>query len=141
MYAETTGCPFPIYTDPTQRLYEALGMIRTLNRGDHNPQYIHHSLLTAIARSITQGLRRLPDGDTFKSGDVKQVGGEFLFETTSDFDPGNDGEASKPNLKIKVTWCHRMANTRGHSEIEVLHHILRLDPIGDGQNKPLQSDA
>lgn len=42
-------------------------------------------------------------------GDFRQVGGEFLFA----------GD--------KVTWCHRMKNTRDHAEIPAIRKQLRLD--------------
>lgn len=78
-YATETGCPFPIYTDPTRRLYEELGMCRTLAMGP-KPAYVRRSFAHTIATGVTQGLRNVKKGLAFKSGDQKQVGGEFLFE-------------------------------------------------------------
>lgn len=52
-------------------------------------------------------------------GDFRQVGGEFLFA----------GD--------KVTWCHRMKNTRDHAEILEIRNQLRLDEpqneVSDGE--------
>ena len=106
-YAETTSCPFPIYADPTKKLYDILGMARTLSLGPARPDYMQKNLLTVMAQSIYQGLanwRGIPKG-----GDYWQVGGEFLFE---------DGQA---------TWCHRMKNTRDHAEIPDLRNKLGLN--------------
>ena len=38
MYQSATNCPFPIYADPTKKLYSELGMLRTLNLGAR-PEY------------------------------------------------------------------------------------------------------
>ncbi|KAK4148019.1 AhpC/TSA antioxidant enzyme-domain-containing protein [Dichotomopilus funicola] len=78
-YAEESGCPFSIFTDPTGRLYEALGMIRTLGLGDR-PAYTSKHLVWSSITSVGQGLKQLRSGLAGKGGDMKQVGGEFLFE-------------------------------------------------------------
>jgi hypothetical protein len=106
MYISTTSCPFPVYADPSHKLYDYLGMTRTLNLGK-KPNYIHSNLFVTSVQSIVQSLKT---GDkALKGGDFKQVGGEFLFE---------DG---------KVKWVHRMRNTRDHAEIEELRQIIGLD--------------
>lgn len=58
-------------------------------------------------KSIVQELRS--GRNILKGGDLSQVGGEFLFE------------------EGKVTWCHRMKNTRDHAEIPELRVALGLD--------------
>ncbi|KAK0636336.1 AhpC/TSA antioxidant enzyme-domain-containing protein [Bombardia bombarda] len=79
MYAAETGCPFPIYADPTRKLYDELGMIRTLALGP-KPAYIRKSLIKSSVASIVQGLKQLRNGLATKAGDARQIGGEFLFE-------------------------------------------------------------
>ena len=79
MYAAETGCQFPIYADPTQRLYSELGMIRTLALGAR-PAYTRKSLLRISLESIVQGLKHVRNGMATKGGDQRQIGGEFLFE-------------------------------------------------------------
>ncbi|MCJ1412717.1 hypothetical protein MMC19_006815 [Ptychographa xylographoides] len=106
-YAETTNCTFPIYADPTKKLYKLLGMTRTLTLGDHRPDYMQKSLMSVMLQSIYQGLTK--GRQAFRGGDYWQVGGEFLFE---------DGEA---------VWCHRMQNTRDHAEVPELRKQLGLD--------------
>lgn len=106
MYASTTSCPFPIYADPTRKLYDLLGMTRTLDLGK-KPSYIQSNLLVTSVQSIIQSLKT--GGNALKGGDFKQVGGEFLFE---------DG---------KCVWTHRMRNTRDHAEVSQLREILGLE--------------
>ncbi|KAK4121390.1 hypothetical protein N657DRAFT_648214 [Parathielavia appendiculata] len=79
MYAAATDCPFPIYADPTRRLYAELGMVRTLALGAR-PAYMKQNLLASSVQSIVQGLKNVPKGLALKGGDSRQVGGEFLFE-------------------------------------------------------------
>ncbi|KAI9847932.1 MAG: hypothetical protein M1837_001449 [Sclerophora amabilis] len=108
MYAEATSCPFPIYADPSRKLYDLLGMTRTLNLGP-KPEYAKASFLSTMVSSIVQGLKQ--GTLAIQAGDVKQVGGEFMIE---------DGT---------VTWCHRMRNTRDHSEMSTLRRVLNLDDV------------
>lgn len=86
MYASETGCPFPIYADPTTKLYSELGMIRTLALGNR-PAYMKKSMLKSSIESVFQGLKQMKTGLAFKAGDQRQIGGEFLFEPQSPFTP------------------------------------------------------
>ncbi|KAF2175237.1 hypothetical protein K469DRAFT_702862 [Zopfia rhizophila CBS 207.26] len=107
MYVQTTSCPFPVYADPTRKLYDLLGMTRTLDLGKKKPEYLQSNLFVTTVQSIMQGLKT--GSGALKGGDLKQVGGEFLFE---------DGE---------VKWAHRMRNTRDHAEVTELRRVLGLD--------------
>ena len=82
-------------------------MIRTLNLGPKKANYIQSSMFWTSVRGMVQGMKN--GKNAFKSGNYWQVGGEFLFE---------DGD---------VTWCHRMRNTRDHTEIPELSQVLRHD--------------
>ena len=138
MYKEATACQYPIYTDPSRRLYRIFGMVRTLNLGNRVPRYIRHSFMSGIIQSIIQALKRIYQGDLFKAGDIKQVGGEFLFENTSEVNQTSDAnstETSDSNSRVNVTWCHRMANTRDHSEVEVIRRILGVDSSDSGEKE------
>jgi hypothetical protein len=106
MYTETTGCPFPIYADPTRKLYDILGMTRTFDLGS-KPQYMQTNVLINSVQSIFQGLST--GRKALKGGDFKQVGGEFMFE---------NGEC---------TWAHRMKTTRGHAEVSDIRALIGLD--------------
>lgn len=79
MYASETGCPFPIYADPTRKLYQELGMVKTLALGQR-PAYMNKSLLKSSLDSIVQGVKQIKSGLAIKGGDQRQIGGEFLFE-------------------------------------------------------------
>lgn len=106
-YTKETDCPFPIYTDPTKKLYTLLGMTRTLNMGNKSPEYMQTSVGVNAVKSVFQALRS--GRNALQGGDFYQVGGEFIFE------------------KGKVTWCHRMRNTRDHAEIAELRAALEID--------------
>ncbi|KAF7549593.1 hypothetical protein G7046_g8293 [Stylonectria norvegica] len=150
MYVSETNCPFPVYTDPTRSLFDALGMTMTLSMGA-KPAYMRKSMARSIVESVFQGLKQVPSGRALKSGDQRQVGGEFLFEpfdlatpvTTPQeeqrqpmgaFEERDDGtrnghgDGDEPK---RVTWCHRMKTTRDHAEIPELMEVLGLD--GDGE--------
>ncbi|KAB8290276.1 hypothetical protein EYC80_011141 [Monilinia laxa] len=152
MYQEATNCPFPIYADPTKKLYDELGMMRTLNLGAR-PEYQRRGTLMGIAQSVAQSLKQIKGGKLFQGGDYQQVGGEFLFEPvrmatpiTSPADCPIDGMhesggilgngdkiGEKEGYEEKmVTWCHRMKNTRDHAEIPEIREVLGFDEIIEG---------
>ncbi|KAL1593170.1 hypothetical protein SLS60_010778 [Paraconiothyrium brasiliense] len=106
MYAQTTKCPFPIYADPTRKLYDLLQMTRTWEMGK-KPEYIQSNMFFTSVQSIVQSLKT--GSNALKGGDFKQVGGEFLFE---------DG---------KCVWAHRMKHTRDHAEVTEVRQLLGLE--------------
>ncbi|KAH8156241.1 hypothetical protein CIB48_g12007 [Xylaria polymorpha] len=147
-YIKETGCRFPVYADPTRRLYTDLGMVRTLSMGPR-PAYLQNKTVAhTVVSGIVQGLRQVKAGLATKSGDQKQVGGEFLFEPVSRTletpiqtplvdddtvknDVGLDGAGGSRQGEEKcVTWCHRMRTTRDHAEIPELMEILGLEGTG-----------
>lgn len=136
MYQEVTGCPFPIYADPTKQLYNELGMVRTLALGAR-PEYMRKGMVSSVANGFIQALKQIKRGLATKAGDMQQVGGEFLFEPVGDMMASplvtpiqGDGEEKR------ITWCHRMRNTRDHAEIPELKEVLGLDGAGiSGRNK------
>lgn len=145
-YAEASACRFPIYTDPKRQLFGALGMSMTLAFGE-KPGYMKRPMTTSVIASIGQALRALPSGMTLKSGNQRQVGGEFLFEPLEIDSPGveerkmtlPDGESAEDNVEggvegsveeKRVSWCHRMKTTRDHAEMPELFEVLGLDRQG-----------
>jgi hypothetical protein len=107
-YVKDTKCPFPMYADPTQKLYDVLGMIRTLNLGDKKPDYIKSSFLSNVAKSAVS---QISAGTAmFQGGDIRQVGGEYLINERGD-----------------IIWSHNMNNTQDHIEIKDLRKILAID--------------
>ncbi|KAI6370446.1 hypothetical protein MCOR25_004183 [Pyricularia grisea] len=91
MYVNATGCRFPVYSDPTRRLYDELGMVRTLAMGAR-PAYQRKSMISSVFSSVVQGLKQIPSGKATKAGDQRQIGGEFLFEPLSVMTPADDIE-------------------------------------------------
>ncbi|KAI0885677.1 AhpC/TSA antioxidant enzyme-domain-containing protein [Annulohypoxylon maeteangense] len=150
-YLQETGCPFPVYADPTRRLYSELGMVRTLAMGSR-PAYLQgKSLAHTVVTGVVQGLKQVKTGLVMKMGDQRQVGGEFLFEPANltidtpvttprseeekklEF-PSEENKADEhedPKVEEKrVTWCHRMRTTRDHAEMPELMEVLGLDGSG-----------
>ncbi|KAI2473289.1 AhpC/TSA antioxidant enzyme-domain-containing protein [Annulohypoxylon bovei var. microspora] len=150
-YLQETGCPFPVYADPTRRLYSELGMVRTLAMGSR-PAYLQgKSLAHTVVAGVVQGLKQVKSGLVMKMGDQRQVGGEFLFEpatltietpvTTPRSEEDKKLEITSEDNKLdnqedpkieekRVTWCHRMRTTRDHAEMPELLEVLGLDGSG-----------
>lgn len=116
LYTSMTSCTFPLYADPSRRLYDELGMTSTLAPGS-KPEYIQSAMLTNAVRSIIQGLKA--GTAVRKGGNYSQVGGEFLF------DEGG-----------RCVWAHRMRNTRDHVEVAELKRLFGMVDLktngGDG---------
>ena len=99
--------------------------------GHKDPQYIQHTLVAGMVKSIAQGLKRIGSGDILQAGDIKQVGGEFLFEVMGGDMQLPKSKAGNESLKkVDVTWCHRMKNTRDHAELPHLKKALGLNETG-----------
>ena len=115
-YKAFTGCPYPMFADPSRLLFKRLGMNLSLNIGRERPEYMKdispHAWLKGQATTIRKSLKD-PDGirrkDIFRGGNPMQIGGEFLF---------NEGE---------VVWCHRMRHYRNHAEVTLVRKLLELD--------------
>lgn len=95
-------------------------MYRSLSLGDRSPRYIQRSLTGNMFRSVVQGIRRLPQGDILAAGSWDVNGGEFLFELS-----GEGFDAALPD-SWKLLWYHRMINSRDHTEVDDLVHVLKL---------------
>lgn len=115
-------------------------MARTLSLGNKDPEYIRHTIVAGMVKSIAQGLKRIGSGDILQAGDIKQVGGEFLFDVVGG---GNRLAKSKSGngglKKVEVTWCHRMKNTRDHAELPDLNKVLGLDKA-EGEEQRRRSE-
>ncbi|CAK7204548.1 hypothetical protein SEUCBS139899_007306 [Sporothrix eucalyptigena] len=115
LYLEASSCAYPVYADPTRRLYDELGMVSTLALGSAPGYMKHTNIWSSSWKSFIQSVKQIPKGMALKGGNQRQVGGEFLFENKGD---GSD---------VPVTWCHRMKNTRDHAEIEDVQDLLGLE--------------
>lgn len=130
MYADATNCVFPIYTDPSRKLFDSLGMIKTLQLGPR-PAYTRKSMASTVVSGVLQGLKQVKSGLATKSGDHRQVGGEFLFEPIEINSPIPTPNEEKQELEYgpeekTINWCHRMKSTRDHSEIPELKKLLGI---------------
>ncbi len=72
-YVKETGSKYPLYADPSQKLYDAFGLARTLNLGK-KPEYMSFGVFGGIMKGISNVIRA--GTNAFKGGDIKQVGGE-----------------------------------------------------------------
>jgi hypothetical protein len=74
-------CPFQVYTDPSLKLYKALGMtFRTLDGGPNSKKgaYITHGTVGGIAMVVMNAVRvGMPVWE--KGGNIQQLGGEFVL--------------------------------------------------------------
>ncbi|KAI8663548.1 hypothetical protein NCS57_00956100 [Fusarium keratoplasticum] len=110
MYIENTGCKHPVYVEPTGKLFEGLGMIKTWVAGPAT-DYASDSDVSTFFQAASKLVRGLLAGyPATKVGQPNQQGGEFLFEGSEE--------------ARMVTWCHRMrtsgrlkgkARTKAHS--------------------------
>ncbi|KAI7342635.1 hypothetical protein KC354_g16183 [Hortaea werneckii] len=115
VYKRITGCPFPIFADPSRQLFKKLGMRTSMNIGSKRPEYMSEISAPAWAwgqvTTVKERVRaeELRKRDILRGGNPMQIGGEFLFD---------EGE---------VVWCHRMRNYRNHAEVAVMRKVLELD--------------
>ena len=129
-YKALTQCPFEIYADPSTQLYNILGMHRTLSMGSRAPGYIEHSLISGAVKSAWQIVRRVGTGDAMAGGDWDVNGGEFLLTRSAaksrsgSRSPSRSRSRSRSassrasnNLNWEASWCHRMVNSRDHTEL------------------------
>jgi hypothetical protein len=76
---------------------------------------------------------------------MQQVGGEFLFEPVEDVESPGPLNSEKQlgsgytEVEKRVTWCHRMRNTRDHAEVPEIREVLGLEPF-DAVNAPSGTD-
>ncbi|KAK4180534.1 AhpC/TSA antioxidant enzyme-domain-containing protein [Triangularia setosa] len=134
MYTSETGCPFPVYTDPTRKLYAELGMIRTLALGER-PAYTKTHLVKSSIASVVQGLKQIPKGLAHKGGDSRQIGGEFLFE------PLNAEDMQSPIKELGEWKTVGDGNGDGEGIKMGVKHRASETPSIDGKNMELGGDG
>lgn len=107
-YAERTGCPYPIYCDPTQALHTKLHMVKTLAGSTNKASYHRRSYFNIVVTSTWNALQSAPSVIRGKNGPSDQNGGELLFQ---------DG---------KLQWAHIMQTTTDHTSTDKLKSVLSL---------------
>ncbi|KAF2404690.1 hypothetical protein EJ06DRAFT_215991 [Trichodelitschia bisporula] len=108
-YRAHTGTPFPIFADPSKRLYKLLGMNWTLNPGPRTARYMAGMTGGDWVKGQIKQLRATEERLRWNAGNPFWVGGEFLIR------------------EGKMRWCHRMRGYRGHSEMDVIRRLLGVD--------------
>jgi hypothetical protein len=97
---------FPLYSDPSRKLYTKLGMTSNLDVGVKPPSYVKkgvaEALTTGVKNAVISG-KHIIDG-----GNPSQNGGEMLFA---------NGE---------LVWFKRMRHTQDHTEVAELKEVLGL---------------
>ncbi|KAJ6587148.1 AhpC/TSA antioxidant enzyme-domain-containing protein, partial [Mycena vulgaris] len=98
-YRRIFRTPFALYTDPTHKVYNALGMtLQTMDKGPKG-NYVRHGLMSGIGMVVVNAVKvGMPVWK--EGGDISQLGGEFIFG------PG-----------MTCSWVHRMRYTRSHVPI------------------------
>ncbi|KAJ7072088.1 AhpC/TSA antioxidant enzyme-domain-containing protein, partial [Mycena amicta] len=98
-YRRIFRTPYEVYTDPTHKVYNALGMtIQSLEKGPKGT-YVRHGTLGGIGMVVANAAKvGMP---VWKAGgEISQLGGEFVLG------PG-----------LSCSWAHRMRYTRNHVPI------------------------
>ncbi|KAM5354261.1 hypothetical protein ACJ41O_000911 [Fusarium nematophilum] len=113
-WTSESSCPYPVYTDPTTKLQDALGMVVVRHYGDQSGYYKANVWQSAF-NAGGQALRHLGLGLAHKGGDSRQNGGEFLFED------GGEAEGKK------VVWCHRMQFPTDHTQFPDIFKVLGVE--------------
>lgn len=106
-YMEETSDEFPIYTDPSGKIYETLHMIRSMDGFTEPPPYSCVSFSSAVGQTFKQMWKRGWAG--LKGGNWDQQGGEWIFQ------------------RGKLRYAHRMEGTNDHLTAERLCEILSID--------------
>ncbi|KAK3351845.1 AhpC/TSA antioxidant enzyme-domain-containing protein [Neurospora tetraspora] len=142
MYAQATNCPFPIYADPTRKLYQELGMVRTLALGE-KPAYITKNLVKSSLGSIITGIKQIPKGLANKAGDFKQIGGEFLFEPVDIQSPVNavQWEDMERTLERATRENNEAAAAAAATERKRDSSDSRLEPDSDDKETGVGSNS
>lgn len=103
---EETSDDFPIYTDPTGRIYEKLQMKRQMGGFTEPPPYSNFSFPTGLAEACKQIWKRGWTG--LRGGNWNQEGGEWIFQ------------------RGKLRYAHRMEGSHDHLTAERLLEILNV---------------
>lgn len=111
-YRSIFKLPYPVYTDPSRKIYRALSMtLRTLNGGPKSErgEYLEHNLTLGLARVAKNAVKaRMP---LYRyPGDFFQVGGEFVLG------PG-----------LQCSYVSRMFNTASHAPIREIIKAAGID--------------
>ncbi|KAF5856150.1 hypothetical protein ETB97_007833 [Aspergillus alliaceus] len=108
-YVAETSATFPIYTDPSGKIYEKLHMKKSISGITMPPSYTEKSFLRALGTASKQMFRS--GLQALKGGGWGQNGGEWVFQ---------DG---------KCVYVHRMKNVSDHLTADKLLKVITQDNI------------
>ncbi|KAL4886001.1 AhpC/TSA antioxidant enzyme-domain-containing protein [Aspergillus karnatakaensis] len=103
-YVAETGTAFPVYSDPSGRLYKRLHMRRTVQNIMRPPSYTKISFWKSMRIAMKQMMKQ--GKNAFKGGKWGQNGGEWVFKGR------------------KCEYAHRMEHVSDHLTAEELLKIL-----------------
>ncbi|GIC88700.1 uncharacterized protein Aud_005098 [Aspergillus udagawae] len=106
-YVSETEVTFPIYTDPTGKIYEKLQMKRTKACMTSPPSYAQLSFFCALGQTFKQMFHS--GWQAFRGGPWGQNGGEWVFRGG------------------KCVFAHRMEHVSDHLTADQLLEVLSLD--------------
>lgn len=112
---EETSHAFPIYSDPSGRIYEKLRMKKVRNKFPFPPPppYSRESFGSAFLKALKQKWKS--GWNAFRGGDEDQQGGEWIFQ------------------RGKLRYAHRMEWSNDHLTADQLVEILKMDQKGKGE--------
>lgn len=106
-YMEETSDAFPIYTDPTGKIYETLHMKRTREGFTSPPPYTPESFPSALGKCLKQIWKRGWVG--LRGGNWNQQGGEWIFQ------------------RGRLRYAHWMEGVNDHLTADELFRILKTN--------------
>ncbi|KAJ6070741.1 hypothetical protein N7467_012060 [Penicillium canescens] len=109
-YVEETSDTFPIYSDPSAKIYEKLKMKRTWQAFNEPPPYSCESFPSALLKDLKQRWKR--GWGALKGGPVDQQGGEWIFQ------------------RGRLKYAHRMQAVNDHLTADQLLAIIKEDQLG-----------
>ncbi|EON63521.1 hypothetical protein W97_02749 [Coniosporium apollinis CBS 100218] len=160
-YKAQTGCPFPIFADPSRKLYKVLGMSWTLDMGPRADYMVDRegkeiNELKWVSGQIKDwavvGAGKgtpLPDPASMSRPQSRH---KALTDAEREAEEARAKAEKKKKLARRnmfkggnmlqiggeflfrdgeVEWCHRMKNYRGHADIQVLRRVLEIDDDDD----------
>lgn len=95
-YRNHFHCPFEVYTDPTRRLQDLLGLLPHSLGSTCRGDYVMSNAVVRACETLQLAARL----HGFRSGDREQLGGEFVF-----------------NGRLELVYAHRMRGASDHASL------------------------
>ncbi|KAL1724332.1 hypothetical protein EV715DRAFT_244841 [Schizophyllum commune] len=110
-----------MYTDEARFVYSTLGMREATETRVGDVPRVRKDKKTGLVGFVLRALRG--SSSSAKSGEVNQLGGQFVFDTTT--------EGS-----LRCKYAHRMGNTRDHLPFADLLKAAGVDLAADSRDQP-----